>query len=396
MISTTSEKLTVSLVDFLKKIDEHCCTLSKTQQPFGLCIVTPKSAYVQPPTEKIRDELEKRVREYFKEKPLKGIYLKYFPPPLMPAPEEKIPFKSISLDDYQLSFQVPQFDNKWQQTVIARNLIYCPLNPEPYEYLDWFELQEEAIRLVPLVHQTVKELEIQAKIQLSLQLPAMPVFESFIFDYGLIDQHQPMSKEERKKWTSKEMEWKDRYQLSFSLVQSAKTVHDLYVISRGKAVSSRNPMLKALFWVFVGHIEKNLIISTQLPEIIKNHLLDNLRQTKKRTTKGKYVAKKRPAICVSDIECGQILYLMISDYLNSRNNALVEAVFFVWIAQHGAFSGHHLTVDSILSIKTTDINFDEMTIQVNAKEVYLTDGLNQMISDWIDSTERNKDNRVFQ
>ena len=377
MISTASERLAVSLVNLLKKIDEHCCTLSNTQQPFGLCIITPKSPYVQPPTEKIRAELESHAREYFKETPLNGIYLQYFPPPLMPVSEAKTPFKSISLDDYQLVFQVPQFDAKWQQTVIARNLIYCPLDPDLSEYLEWFELQEEAIRLVPLVHQTVKELEIQTNIQQKLQLHAMPVFESFIFDYGLIDQHLPMSKEEKRKWTSQEIKWEDRYKLTLPLIKPAKTVHDLYIISRRNAVSSRNPVLKSLFWAFAGHIEKNLIISTQLPDEIKDRLLNQLREAKKRAiTKGKYVAKRRPAISISDIECGQMLYVIINDYLNSRNNALVETALFIWIAQHGAFSGHHLTVESILSIETENINFDEMTIQVDAKEAYLTDGLN--------------------
>lgn len=342
MISTALERLAVSLANFLKKIDEHCCTLSKTQQPFGLCIVTPKSPYVQPPAEKIRVELENRAREYFKEKPLSGIYLQYFPPPLMPVPEEKTPFQSISLYDYQLVFQVPQFDTKWQQTVIVRNLIYCPLELGTYEHLEWFELQEEAIRLVPLVHQTVKELEIQAKIQQGLQLPAQPVFESFIYNYGLNDEHQSMSKEEQKKWEAKEIKWKDRYQLVSPIIKPAKTVHDLYVIARQKAVASRNPMLKSLFWAFVGHIENNLIISTQLPEEIKNCILNELRQTKKRATKGKYIAKKRSAISISDIECGQMLYVIIRNYMNTRNPAFVEAAFFVWIAQHGAFSGHHL------------------------------------------------------
>lgn len=83
----------------------------------------------------------------------------------MPTVEENSQPTLGSSDDYQLTFEIPQFDKKWQQKVIARNLIYCPLDPEPYEYLDWFELQEEAIRLVPIVHQTVKELEIITNIE---------------------------------------------------------------------------------------------------------------------------------------------------------------------------------------------------------------------------------------
>lgn len=259
MTSTASERLAVSLDNLLKKIDDHCCTLSKTQQLFGLCTITPKSPYIQAPTKEIRAELENRARKHFKTKQLGGIYLRYFPPPLMPVPEEENPSKSISLDDYQLTFQVPQFDQKWKQTVIARNLIYCPLDPELYEYLDWFELQEEAIRLVPIVHQTVKELEIMANIERTLRSPAMPFFEIFIYKYGPGDSNFPsMLKPEKEKWLAKKIDWKDRYAIVLPIIKSAKTVRQLYAVARQKAAASRNPVLKALFWSFVEYIE-NLI-----------------------------------------------------------------------------------------------------------------------------------------
>lgn len=393
MISIASEKLAASFATLLNKIDDHCRTLSKIQQPFGLCIVTPKSPYILLPTKEIREELEKRAKEYFKAKELEYIYFRYWTPPLM---REETTSKEGSADDYHLTLQVPQFDKKWQQTVIARNLIYCPLDLEQYEYLDWFELQEEAIRLAPIIHQTVKELEIMAKIERALRLPAAPIFEKFIYEYGLADSHQPISTEDCKKWKKKEIKWKYRYKFILPFIKSAKTVHDLYIIARQNAVSSRNPLIKSLFWKLVEDIENNLIVLTQLPEEIKNQLLVKLRGVKKRATKGKYVAKNRPAISVSDIECGQMLHVMICDYLNTKKYILAEAIFFVWIAQHGAFSDHLLTVKGILSISMNDINIEEMTIKVQTKEVYLTDGLNDMLSNWIGSVDRNDCRKLFQ
>lgn len=116
MISTASEKLAISLANFLTKINDHCCQLSNTQQPFGLCTATPKSPYIPRPTKEIHAELECRAREHFKAKQLSGIYFRYWTPPIMPISEESDPLKSVSADDYQLTFQVPQFDQRWQQT----------------------------------------------------------------------------------------------------------------------------------------------------------------------------------------------------------------------------------------------------------------------------------------
>lgn len=396
MTSIAVEKLAVSLKNLLKKIEDHCCTLSKTKQPFGVCIVTPKSPYIHSPTKEIRDEIENRARDHFKAQQLVGIYLRYFNPPLMPFPEDNISQELISADDYRLTCEIPQFDKKWLQTVFARNLIFCPLDPELYDYLDWFEIQEEAIRLVPNIDQTVKELDIMASTERALQLPAAEIFISFIYDYGETDPHQEMSQEDGRKWRAKEIDWKERYMLVSPIIKPAKTVHDLYRIARQKATTSRNPLLKALFWAFVEHIENNLIVKTLLPDEIKNRLLNKLRQTKKRATKGKYVAKKRPAISISDIECGQMLHVMICDYLSNKDKAIAEALFFVWIAQHGAFSDHHLTVDGILSIKMSDIKVDDLTIQVQAKEIDTEEGFIGILSDWIGTANRKNQRKFFQ
>ncbi len=50
-----------------------------------------------------------------------------------------------------------------------------------------------------------------------------------------------------------------RYRLATDAVRSAKTLKDLYIIARKKAISTRNPKLKSLFWTFVNKVEANLV-----------------------------------------------------------------------------------------------------------------------------------------
>lgn len=209
MTSMESDGFANSLVSLLTKINDHCCKLSNTQQPFGLCTITPKSPYISTPTKEIHAELENRAKEFFKTKQLAGIYFRYYLPPLMPISGENNPSKVATADDYQLTLQIPEFDLKWQQTVIARNLVYCSLEPGFYEYRDWFELQEEVIRLSPILDQTVKELEIIANIKCQLSLPVDQIFESFVYAYGLRDQNLPISREDSKKWKAKEIKWQN-------------------------------------------------------------------------------------------------------------------------------------------------------------------------------------------
>lgn len=398
MIQNASERLAVSLLSLLCKINDHCCKLSDTPQPIGLCTVNPKHASVPPPTRKIQSELKMRAKEHFKKTHAVGCYFRYWTPPMLPIVEDNNATKDVTAENYQLSFGLPQFDNKWQQTVIARNLIYCPLDPGAYEWSDWFELQLDAIRLVPLLDQTLKELMIKSDIENKLHLPAKPVFESFIYEYASGDSHFPeMSKSEKEKWKTKQVNWKDRYRLAEGVIKPAKTLQDLYLIARQKAASTRNPMLKSLFKAFVEYVERNLINVTNLPEKQKDRLLCQLRQTKKRTSKEKYIAK-RPAVCISDVECAQVLYVMIQEYLatNIRDKALAEAIIFIWVAQHGAFSGLHLKVNDILSIRVTDIDFLELTIHVNNQEIYIIEGLKEILADWLGNTERKNQRKLFQ
>lgn len=163
-------------------------------------------------------------------------------------------------------------------------------------------MQLEAIRLTPLLHQSLKELQIKFRIKATLTLPAKLIFQSLVFEYTLSDPHFPeMTKQEKDLWRAKQVDWKTRYWLAVDVIKPAETLHDLYVIARKKVASTRNSMLKALFGCFVDRVELELIMNTELSENEKQLLITKLRGSKEKASKEKYHAK-RPAFCISDLE----------------------------------------------------------------------------------------------
>lgn len=277
MPKNSLERLSIALVNLLSRIDEYCIKQCEHGQPFGACTVNPKHALVPTPTNEIKLELERRATEHFNQTKAVGYYFRYWTPPILPILTDKNgegTSKPITADDYQMSLELPQFDNKWQQTIIARSLIYCPLEQEQHGWSDWFELQLEAIRLTPLLHQTLNELQIRSQIKVNLELPAQPIFHSFVYEYALNDRNfPPMTKEEVKLWMTKKIDWKSRYQSAAVIIKPATTLKTLYTIARKKASSTRNPILKPLFEAFVEKIETMLIYKTDLPEEEKRRLI---------------------------------------------------------------------------------------------------------------------------
>lgn len=156
-------------------------------------------------------------------------------------------------------------------------------------------------------------------------------------------------------------------------------------------------VLKALFGCFVDRVELELIMNTELSENEKQVLITKLRGSKEKASKEKYQAK-RPAFCISDLECGQILYLLKQDFLGdkTKNKATAEAILFILIAQHAAFSGLQLKEKDILSIKMNDINHQDLTIQVKAQEINITAGFNEILIAWIGDGERKNQRLLFQ
>lgn len=388
------ERLAQELSSLLKRIHEYCLIHIEKGQPFGACIANPKSADTPIPSERIQIELERQATEYFQKTEAVGYYFRYSTLPMLPTDSEAK--KSITADDYQLSFDIPSFDQRWQKTSIARSLIYCPVDNEQHGWSVWFELQLEAIRLTPLLHQTLKEIKIKTEFEINLSQPGKPIFDSFVYKYAINDLHFPeMSKSEKEKWLTKKVDWKARYRLAADVINSATTLMDLYTTAHNKAVSTRNPMLKSLFVSFVNHVEKILVLDTDLPEEEKKRLICQLRKTKKRPLKTRYIAT-RPAVSISDIECGQVLYLLMQAFLaaKKKSNAIAETILFIWIAQHAAFSGLHLKVEDILAIHVTAVDFKELTICIKNQEIHITGGLNEVLMAWLG--ERKNKRRLFQ
>ena len=398
MTKNSSERLTITLSCLLKRIEDYCTKHIENEQPFGACTVNPKHTSAPIPTKDIHLELERRATEYFEQTKAVGYYFRYWTPPMLPVINNIEASKPITADDYQMSLELPTFDDKWQQTMVARSLIYCPLNQEQHGWSDWFELQLEAIRLTPLLHQTLKELKAKFEIKMNLAQPGKPIFESFVYDYAINDSNFPeMTKQEKELWKEKKVDWKVKYRLAADIIKSATTLKDLYMIVRKRAVSTRNPMLKSLFWGFIEYVEQKFIEKTDLSEAEKRCLISQLRQVKEKEPKVKYLAK-RPAVCISDVECGQILYLLIQDFLNAntKNKVLAEAIIFIWIAQHASFSGLHLREKDILDIRVTDIDHKDLTIRIGNEEANITGGLNEILIAWLGESERRNMRFLFQ
>ena len=390
------ENLSKSLVSLLDRVHKYCSRHTESDVLFGLCVINPKHALVGFPSEDVRLELERRATEHFRSLEVDAYYLRYWTPPLLRIANSKDVSSSTTANDYQMTFELPTFDDAWQRTAITRSLIYCPLDEEQHGWSEWFELQLEASRLTPLLHQTLRECEILGMIQKQLRGPGLPVFESFIHDYALNDECLPMSVKEKKAWNEKKIDWKVRYHFIKDLFSSSASLQTIYRIGHDKAASSRNPMIKNLLWAFLKSVEDSLIVNTQLPEEEKKRQLAELRSFKGRESKkGKYQAK-RPAICISDLECGQILYELMQTFLSAKlkSRVVAEAMLFIWIAQHGAFSGVSLKVEDILSIKIKNIDMQALTILIApGVEIDITAGLKEVLSAYME--DENQEKKLF-
>lgn len=398
MNHTACQRFEIALNELRDRIFAYCSKNLDKEQPLGLCVVNPRRASVGMPPDEVHTELQRQATEYFKTKPVDGYYYRYWSPPILPCIESNAIKSEITAEDYQITYELPKFDDLWIRTNLARSFIYCPLDEEQYGWSDWFELQLEAVRLTPLLHQTLKEIQIKITFNIQLGLPGKPVFESFIYDYAVTDTNFPeMSTSERDCWKTRKLDWKERYRLAAEVIKPAKTLKELYSIARKKAASTRNPMLKSLFKSFVEHIENSLVLNTDLPAEEKKRLIHHLRQTRTRVSSYKYVAK-RPAVCISDVECAQVLYRLILDYLTGkkRDNSIAETILFIWIAQHAAFSGLQLKVENILTLRVTDIDFKDLTITVKEQEIHLTGGLTEILRAWLGDQERTNKRLLFQ
>lgn len=391
MSSNSIEKFSRTINELLARIKNYCDLHKVKGQRYGLCIANPKRSNIGMPTPLIQAELEKRAREYFSSINAVGFYFRYWTPPILPVATEADTNLPATAADYQLTFKMPKFDEKWQLRTIARSLIYCPLEEDQHGWSEWFEIQEEAITLTPLLHHSLKEREICGMIRMKLGQPGMLEFEKFVYKYAETDLNFPqMSKVEIEKWDKRQIDWKVRYKLVASLFNSSMNLRSTYSIAHEKVVSSRNPIIKALLWAFLEFVDKSLILDTELSDEEKKRQITMLREPKvRKPKKEKYVAK-RPVVCISDIECSKMLYSLIAAFNASSQKSKVtaEAIIFIWIAQHAAFSEIPLKVDDILSIKSADVDAKDLIIKVKDDEINITAGLKDVLIAWIEADQK--------
>lgn len=245
--------------------------------------------------------------------------------------------------------------------------------------------------------QQLKEHRIIGGIRLCLLQSPHPIFEAFVHDHVLNDDHLGINDKERKLCAEGKTDWKLLYPEVKGLLNSThQTLHNFYKVARAKAVQSRNPKIKSLLWAFVDHVEKRLIKTSELPENLKDQLLDDLKGVNSKQQEKKYHAK-RPAICLSDIECAKALYFFIRKFLSSpkKNQISGEITLYIWICQHAAFSNLNVGVEDVLAISVTDINFQALTINIAGKEADITCGLRDLIAAWLGNDERQNKRKLF-
>ncbi len=80
MTCKSLDVLAISLESLLKKIDDSCTYLLNIGQPVGLCMVSPKGAFINRPTNEIKNEIEKQAIEYFKGTNVEVLCYRYFAP----------------------------------------------------------------------------------------------------------------------------------------------------------------------------------------------------------------------------------------------------------------------------------------------------------------------------
>ena len=319
-----------------------------------------------------------------------GIYFSYWTPPTLPVVEGKNIETPATPDDYQMTFKLPTFDDNWENEMMSRSLIYCPSSEEITYLEEWFTPQIEALRLTPLFHERIEEFKILVDLRTALQQPALPFFESFINSYIKDDTHLGISQKERQLYSKGQLHWSSLYTEVKKILENKELqLLHAYRNFRSKAAQSRNVMIKDLCWKFTKSIETQLILATKLPEMMKQQVIDDLRNFVRSSGKQKYDAK-RAAICLSDIECAQLIYLLMLEFGKNpkKNQAIGEVILFIMIAQHAAFSGKNLIVEDILDTRVTDVNLQELTIIINGNEINITSGLAEVIKTYIGTCDR--------
>ena len=171
----------------------------------------------------------------------------------------------------------------------------------------------------------------------------------------------------------------------------------LQSVARAEALAaqSRNPKLKDLLWDFSEEVENALIAKSDLSDESKQVLLRSVREESSVANKKKYQAK-RPVVCISDQECGWLIYTLLKEFeSSSKYLALAETALFIWICQHAAFSDIDITVSQVLKLTISDFNNHLFVIKINDQELPFSGGLNKLLTAWVGDSDRKNQRRLL-
>ncbi len=387
MKPTAAQRVCKALGLLQKRIYKHCNIYSNKPLEIGLCTVAPKYASINLPSRTIEKQIEQRAIEYFKPLNKIGVYIHGFVPPLIPLPPKDFDSKLETIDNYNLKFEEP-YDNEFLlMETLAMALIYCPAEEDMGGWNEWYLPQIEAMRLTPMLYDGLLETTAEGRILNRLKQPGAEFFCEFMQRHALNDYH--LIEGDRKK------EWQLLYPQLIGLFSDQSTLYEIYKEARKKK-QTRNIKINELLSAFIKDIECEMIEKSKLSENRKKALLHFLRKGTQDLPRPKYKAK-RPAICMSYLECANFLYSLLKkiDSNPIKYQTLIETALFVWICQHAAFSKIHVSVDEVLNIKVTDINFIDLVINIGKKEINIIGGLAELLKAFIGEDRRKNKRKLF-
>lgn len=351
----------------------------------GLYVISPKYAFVSFPTKEILNKIEIKAKDHFAAMDIQVVYCRYFTPPILPALSANKGMQA-TIDDYNITFTTSSFDKIWEKETTSRALIYCPSKTNMGEWKDWFSPQVSATRLTPLFYECLTENERIKEISTYLAQPMMPLFEKFIHGYVLDDDHIVE--------LNRQNNWGLLYPEIKQFFNAPLSVYEAYLLAQQKIVQNRNTKVKSLLQAYIESIEA-VVKKSELQECTKTQLLGLMRGNAV-SCKGKYNAK-RPAIILSDIECAQMLIVLIKEFSVSpkKHQILAEIALFIWMAQQCAFNDVVVKVEDILAIKVTEVNLLTHNVIVAEQEIPLTEGLINLLEAWMGPGDRVNQHRLL-
>ncbi len=208
MKAPAAERLWKAIERLRISIEDHCQKVINSPLKLGACTVNPKRAGVSLPSPVIQLEIENQARKYFEFSDVIGLYFRYWTPPMLPIIDKP---GAVSTDDYQITCEIPQFDESWAQTSLARGWVFCPTESEFPCIEEWFVPQIEAIRFTPILYQNLQELQQLSQIRMSLFQSALLFFEGFVGNHIFTDPNLELSQKERKEYRQQPNDWQKLY-----------------------------------------------------------------------------------------------------------------------------------------------------------------------------------------